>query len=132
MSGRKPTAWRYAPPSALAGIAAITARYTGESPDRYIWYRQHHRIDQLPDFIRKVREVTDEPQHVSLRQKFSSGRELIETVKARREQAQAFRAIVDETEAEMGEETDRYNPGSWCAGSTRDAPPATRQPFATR
>lgn len=84
--------------------------YTGDSPDRYIWYRQHHRIDRLSDFIREVREVTDEPQHVSPRQEFSSGRELIETVKARREQAQAFRAIADEIEAEMGEETDRYNP----------------------
>ncbi|MDK4235933.1 replication initiation protein [Corynebacterium propinquum] len=67
--------------------------YTGESPDRYIWYRQHHRIDRLSDFIREVREVADEPQHVSPRQEFSSGRELIETVKARREPAQAFRAI---------------------------------------
>lgn len=84
--------------------------YTGESPDRYIWYRQHHRIDRLSDFIREVREVTDEPQHESPRQEFSSGRELIETVKARREQAQAFREIADEIEAEMGEETDRYNP----------------------
>ena len=54
--------------------------------------------------------MTDEPQHVSPRQEFSSGRELIETVKARREQAQAFRAIADEIEVEMGEETDRYNP----------------------
>lgn len=53
-----------------------------------------------------MREVTDEPQRVSPRQEFSSGRELIETVKARREQAQAFRAIADE----MGEETDLYNP----------------------
>ncbi|EEI17169.1 replication initiation protein, partial [Corynebacterium lipophiloflavum] len=84
--------------------------YTGESPDRYIWYRQHHRIDRLSDFIREVREVTDEPQHVSPRQEFSSGRELIEKVKARREQAQAFRAIADEIEVEMGEETDRCNP----------------------
>ena len=39
--------------------------YTGDSPDRYIWYRQHHRIDRLSDFIREVREVADEPQHVS-------------------------------------------------------------------
>lgn len=54
--------------------------------------------------------MTDEPQHVSPRQEFSSERELIETVKARREQAQAFRAIADEIEVEMGEETDRYNP----------------------
>ena len=84
--------------------------YTGDSPDRYIWYRQHHRIDRLSDFISKVREVADEPQHVSPRQEFSSGRELIKTVKARREQAQAFRAIADEIEVEMGEETDRYNP----------------------
>jgi len=84
--------------------------YTGDSPDRYIWYRQHHRIDRLSDFIREVREVADEPQHVSPRQEFSSGRELIETVKARRERAQAFRAIADEIEVEMGEETDRYNP----------------------
>lgn len=72
--------------------------------------RQHHRIDRLSDFIREVREVADEPQHVSPRQEFSSGRELIETVKARREQAQAFRVIADEIEVEMGEETDRYNP----------------------
>ncbi|MCT1370379.1 replication initiation protein [Corynebacterium mucifaciens] len=59
--------------------------YTGESPDRYIWYRQHHRIDRLSDFIREVREVTDEPQHISPRQEFSRGRELIETVKGRTE-----------------------------------------------
>ena len=79
--------------------------------------------------------MTDEPQHESPRQEFSSGRELIETVNARREQSQAFRAIADEIEAEMGEETDRYNPdlidGAWCAGSTRDAPHAMRQRFAT-
>lgn len=37
--------------------------------------------------------MADEPQHVSPRQEFSSGRELIETVKARREPAQVFRAI---------------------------------------
>lgn len=59
--------------------------YTGDSPDRYIWYRQHHRIDRLSDFIREVREVTDEPQHVSPRQEFSRDRELIETVKGRTE-----------------------------------------------
>ena len=47
--------------------------YTGDSPDRYIWYRQHHRIDRLSAFIREVREVADEPQHVSPRQEFSRG-----------------------------------------------------------
>ena len=67
-------------------------------------------LSRASGFISKVREVSDEPQQVSPRQEFSSGRELIETVKARREQAQAFRAIADEIEVEMGEETDRYNP----------------------
>lgn len=84
--------------------------YTGDSPDRYIWYRQHHRIDRLSNLIMEVRDVTNEPQHNKSRQEFSSGRELIETVKARREQAQAFRAIASEIETEMGAEADQLNP----------------------
>ena len=71
--------------------------------------------------------MADEPQHVSPRQEFSSGRELIETVKARREQGEVVRAIADEIEVEMGRRptaaTRTSSMGSWCAGSTRDARP---------
>ncbi|WP_459612892.1 hypothetical protein [Corynebacterium urogenitale] len=54
--------------------------------------------------------MTGETHYETVRQEFSSGRELIETVKTRHEQAQAFRVIAYEIETEMGEETDRLNP----------------------
>ncbi|WP_018022970.1 replication initiation protein [Corynebacterium doosanense] len=84
--------------------------YTGHSPDRYIWYRQHHRIDRLGDLMKEVRTVAGDAQREPARQEYASGRELIEAVKARREEAQAFRAIAREIETEMGEDADRLNP----------------------
>ena len=85
--------------------------YTGSSPDRYVWYRQHHRIDRLGDFIMEIRTVTGDTQHESpKRQEFSSGRELIETVKARREEAQAFKALTQDVETELSATDDALNP----------------------
>ena len=42
--------------------------------------------------------MTGKTQYETVRQEFPSGRELIERVKPRREQAQAFCAIADEIE----------------------------------
>lgn len=107
--------------------------YTGSSPDRYVWYRQHHRIDRLGDFIMEIRTVTGEAQHESpKRQEFASGRELIETVKARREEAQAFKALTQDVETELSATDDALNPdlrGSRCAGLNRGALPAMRRRF---
>ena len=85
--------------------------YTGDSPDRYVWYRQHHRIDRLGDFIVELRTITGDPQRESPKhQEFTSGRELIETVKARREEAQAFKALTEGVEVELAAETDALDP----------------------
>ncbi|WJY69089.1 hypothetical protein [Corynebacterium auris] len=54
--------------------------------------------------------LSNQLPHNASRQEFSSGRELIETVRARRELAQAFSAVADESEVKRGEETDRYHP----------------------
>lgn len=85
--------------------------YTGDRPDRHVWYRQHHRIDRLGDFIVELRAITGDPQREShRRQEFTSGRELIETVKARREEAQAFKALTEGVEVELAAETDALDP----------------------
>ena len=85
--------------------------YTGKSPEAYRWYCQHDRVIRLQDFLRQVREMAGQSQHVkNKRQQFSSGRELINAVKARREEAQAFKALADDVENEINEELDQYDP----------------------
>ena len=82
-------------------LAELIVQLGEDKPSHILVPAIHKNRDQIREiFSRKMpgltRELTDEPQHISPRQEFSSGRELIETVKARREQAQAFRAIADE------------------------------------
>ncbi|MCS4492589.1 replication initiation protein [Corynebacterium sp. ES2715-CONJ3] len=85
--------------------------YTGKSPTAYRWYCQHKRVIRLGDFIKQVRDMAGLPQHEKTpRQQFSSGRELINAVKARREQAEAFKALAQDVESELGDSLDRYDP----------------------
>lgn len=85
--------------------------YTGKSTEAYRWYCQHDRVIRLQDFLRQVREMAGQSQHLkNKRQQFSSGRELINAVKARREEAQAFKALADDVENEINEELDQYDP----------------------
>ena len=53
--------------------------------------------------------ATGETQYETVRQEFPSGRELIERVKARLEQAQAYCVIADEIETEMGAGAEKLN-----------------------
>lgn len=85
--------------------------YTGKSPEAYRWYCQHDRVIRLQDFLRQVREMAGQSQHIkNKRQQFNSGRELINAVKTRREEAQAFKALADDVENEISEEIDQYDP----------------------
>lgn len=85
--------------------------YTGKSVEAYRWYHQHDRVIRLQDFLRQVREMAGHPQYgKNMRQQFSSGRELINAVKARREEAQAFKALAEDVENEIGAGLDQYDP----------------------
>ena len=85
--------------------------YTGKSPEAYRWYCQHDRVIRLQDFLRQVREMAGQSQHIkNKRQQFNSGRELINAVKTRREEAQAFKALADDVENEINAELDQYDP----------------------
>ena len=55
--------------------------------------------------------MAGQSQHIkNKRQQFSSGRELINAVKTRREEAQAFKALADDVENEINEELEQYDP----------------------
>ncbi len=85
--------------------------YTGDSPTAYRWYRQHGRVNRLGDMIREVRAMSGQAQHEkNPRQQFSSGRELINAVRTRREEAQTFKTIADEVDGEIAGELDQYDP----------------------
>lgn len=84
--------------------------YEGKDPTAYRWYCQHRRVIRLGDFIKQVREMSDQVQHGTVRQQFHSGRDLINAVKARREEAQAFKALARDVEADIGAELDQYDP----------------------
>ena len=85
--------------------------YTGKSPEAYRWYCQHDRVIRLQDFLRQVRVMAGQSQHIkNKRQQFNSGRELINAVKTRREEAQVFKALADDVENEMSAELDQYDP----------------------
>lgn len=77
--------------------------YTGADPTAYRWHCQHHRIDRLADLIEEVRTITGEtsPTTAHKQQRFSSGRELIEAVTARRAEAQAFKELATELADEL-------------------------------
>lgn len=69
----------------------------------YRWHCQHHRIDRLADLIEEVRTITGEtsPTAAHKQQRFSSGRELLEAVTARRAEAQAFKALAADLADEL-------------------------------
>ena len=80
----------------LGGDAAFAHRlsrspfYGGDDPTAYRWHVQHHRVDRLSHLRDELRTMTGQPapQTTPAAQNFSSGRELIDAVVARREQAQ--------------------------------------------
>lgn len=84
----------------LGGDSAFSRRlsrspfYTGDDPTAYRWHVQHHRVDRLSHLRDEVRTMTGQPapEKEKPRQAFSSGRELIEAVRARREEADAQRS----------------------------------------
>lgn len=85
--------------------------YTGKSPTAYRWYRQHNRVMRLGDLVKQVRDLAGHDQfEASSRQQFSSGRELINAVKSRREEAQAFKTLAQDVDAEISEGLDQYDP----------------------
>ena len=85
--------------------------YTGKAPTAYRWYRQHNRVMRLGDLIKQVREMAGHDQfNPTPRQQFSSGRELINAVKTRREEAQAFKALAQDVDAEIAGGLDQYDP----------------------
>jgi hypothetical protein len=77
--------------------------YTGKAPTAYRWYRQHNRVMRLGDLIKQVRDMAGHDQ-------FASGRELINAVKTRREEAQAFKALAQDVDAEIAGGLDQYDP----------------------
>ncbi len=85
--------------------------YTGKAPTAYRWYRQHNRVMRLGDLIKQVRDMARHDQfNPTPRQQFSSGRELINAVKSRREQAQAFKDLAQDVDAEIADGLDQYDP----------------------
>ena len=85
--------------------------YTGKAPTAYRWYRQHNRVMRLGDLVKQVRDLAGHDQfEAAPRQQFSSGRELINAVKTRREEAQAFKALAQDVDAEIADGLDQYDP----------------------
>lgn len=85
--------------------------YTGKAPTAYRWYRQHNRVMRLGDLVKQVRDMAGHDQfEAAPRQQFSSGRELINAVKSRREEAQAFKALAQDVDAEIADGLDQYDP----------------------
>lgn len=85
--------------------------YEGNDPKAYRWYCQHKRVHRLADLIREIRDMTGTPHHEKhTHQQFTSGRELINAVKTRREEAQRFKQLAHELDAEMGDGLDQYDP----------------------
>ena len=85
--------------------------YTGKAPTAYRWYRQHNRVMRLGDLIKQVRDMAGHDQFSPApRQQFTSGRELINAVKTRREEAQAFKALAQDVDAEIAGGLDQYDP----------------------
>ena len=66
---------------------------------------------RLGDLVKQVRDLAGHDQfEAAPRQQFSSGRELINAVKSRREEAQAFKALAQDVDAEIAGELDQYDP----------------------
>ena len=77
--------------------------YTGDDPTAYRWHVQHHRVDRLAHLRDEVRTMTGQAAHATeaKKQNFSSGRELIEAVRTRREQAQQAHALLDSLKSDL-------------------------------
>lgn len=88
---------------AFAHVLSRSPFYTGGDPTAYRWHCQHHRVDRLGDLIEEGRAVTGEDGSTrrTEAQSFTSGRELLEAVKARRAEAATFKALADELAAEL-------------------------------
>ena len=66
---------------------------------------------RLGDLIRQVRDLAGTDQYEAApRQQFKSGRELINAVKTRREEAQAFKTLAQDVDAEVSAGLDQYDP----------------------
>ena len=93
----------------LGGDAAFAHRlsrspfYGGDDPTADRWHVQHHRVDRLSHLRDELRTMTGQPapQTTPAAQNFSSGRELIDAVVARREQAQQARKLLDSLEGDL-------------------------------
>ncbi|APT93830.1 RepA protein (plasmid) [Corynebacterium phocae] len=83
--------------------------YTGKSPTAYRWYFQHKNVVHLGIFLRQLRDMAGLDQHEKTPQRFDSGRDLINAAKARREQAEAFKALAQDVESELGDRLDKYD-----------------------
>ena len=80
--------------------------YTGDDPTAYHWHYQHSDIFQLAALIQEVRRMngtTDAAPTPAPKQSFTSGRELINAVKTRREEAQAYWKIAKELQGDMAD-----------------------------
>lgn len=94
----------------LGGDAAFAHRlsrspfYNGDDPTAYRWHVQHHRIDRLAHLRDEVRTLTGQPapeRAAPAEQTFSSGRELINAVRTRREQAQQARELLSSLDGDL-------------------------------
>lgn len=79
--------------------------YVGNAPGAYRWYPQHHRVMRLGDLVKHARDLAGlAPQETPQpKQQFASGRELIEAVKARREQAVQARELFKSLDKELAD-----------------------------
>ena len=85
--------------------------YHGDDPTAYRWYCQHKRVHRLAELLREVRTIMGTPtKEKHRRQQFTSGRDLIDTVKKRRKEAEAFKAIAQDVENDLGDQADQYDP----------------------
>lgn len=77
--------------------------YTGADPTAYRWHCQHHLVARLSSLIEEVRAMTGDtaPQAARTQQKYTSGRELLEAVKARRSEAEAFNAMAADLDGDL-------------------------------
>ncbi|MGP5735954.1 replication initiation protein [Candidatus Corynebacterium faecigallinarum] len=77
--------------------------YTGADPTAYRWHCQHHLVARLSSLIEEVRAMTGDtaPQAARTQQKYTSGRELLEAVKARRSEAEAFKAMASDLDGDL-------------------------------
>ena len=77
--------------------------YTGADPTAYRWHCQHHLVARLSSLIEEVRAMTGDtsPQAARTQQKYTSGRELLEAVKARRSEAEAFKAMAADLDGDL-------------------------------